>query len=278
MATLSIGNGNGSKLYSLAENTKKDDSIWQHIDGYLSNKTGPGHLRSLQLLDKICKVVALALKEFGIATYAFFEKAAGTLGAGWTVLTVPRLWEVTRTAVKMDWSGSSLGSSEAVTRNHWQNVHDTADVVEAWSLAGRLFDIFTPVTGWLADIAGLISGLTDTKMTCEDISLTMDCRNALGEAKADEKPNDPNIFLRKRITNTLWHAGIKTIKNIASVASGILGLLGLALGGVLLPAPASLAIGLVSVTSAIGAHFFKETCVEPVIDHYKFAQPSLYAY
>jgi hypothetical protein len=256
--------------YPFSTTPKVQKDFIKHVDDFA--KSGLGYSRITQLVRKICEVATFALKEFGNSTYVFFEKVAATLGAGWAVFTVPRLWDAGRQAVDLKWSAPLPETEAQASRRHWENVNKTADFVEACSGAFKLFDIITPIFGPAAsgvinvvgDAAGLVSGVSDTKMTVEDMNLAW---TAL-DLQMDGEDKDVEAA-KRRFSNTLTLGFIKTVKNISSMVSGIFGLLSVAFASIALPTAVSLSLGLISVSSGITAHFYKVTSLDQPVDFYK---------
>lgn len=228
-----------------------------------------GGFRLLQLMERVCKVVMLVLREMGDKLAVFFEDLAGKLGLAWAVLTLPRLPKVTQDAQKaiVDWSKPPQGPIVDPLRDKLQKVHDIADATAAWGYAAALVSN-NPTVKTAADVPNLVGDVTDLSMAAQDWN----------KAKEYLKYVDPTKTggVHERFQNTMKYALIKLIKAVCSVASGVLGLMVLVFGGPVLPAAALLGLSLTSTIAAISAQAFKETVsTYELVDFYKVRNPEV---
>lgn len=225
------------------------------------NKKADGAFRSLQLLEKITRVIVLILQRLGSDMAKFFEGLAGKLSLAWAMLTIPRLPEVTKKAglAIVEWIRCSAGALDQ-RRDSTQKVHDVADAAATWGYAGALV-AGSAALERVARVPDLLSGVTDMAMAAEDWSL------AKRHVEVIQAQPNSNRDLHNLFVDTMRHALIRLVKAICSVVSGVLGLWVLAFGGPALPAAGLLAISLASTIAALSAHFFKET--RPIVEFFK---------
>lgn len=254
--------------YAAIPNPKKSWSAMEHVVDY--TKSANGAFRCLQFLERVTRLVVIALKKMGSAMAAFFESLAGKLATGWAWLTIPRLPEVTKKAwaAISNWSKTVQGPAMTATHDKLQKIHDLADATAAWGYAGSLFT-GNPALKAAADIPDLVANVTDLTMAAEEHSLAKDHLKYV-QAQKGLDPKLQQIFIEYAREQLL-----KIIKAVCSVVSGVLGLLVLAFAGPVLHPVVYIGFGLVGTIAALAAYFYKETRDDQRPEFFKIRDPQI---
>jgi hypothetical protein len=226
-----------------------------------------GAFRILQLLEKIAKVAIHALKTMGngmVAAVVYLEKIASGLARAWTLLVIPRLFDVTGKAVKAvrEWVNPPVVAPVDANRDNVQKMHDVLEAGAAWQYAGSFFIGSTALKN-AADATSLASDVMDLQMTAQDWIVTR------GQLDRIDREEPANTDSHNQFAYTLRFNLIKLVKAVAAVVGGVLGLLALVLGTSLVSPGFLLLCGTVSATAAVTAHFYKERSDYPIVDHFK---------
>lgn len=223
------------------------------------NKKSEGAFRTLQLIERVSKAVALVLENMGHSSVVFFKDLAKGCGTAWTWLTLPRLPGATQTAYKTirDWSTSPQGPV--------QKVHDLADAAAAWGY-GIALVTQNPAFQNAAAVPDLLANATDITMAVGDFNLANDHVKYVNIDHANNQP------LKDAFSQKARHSFIKIVKIAASIFSGVVALLVLVLGGPVLPDFVLLGLGLTGTIAAITAYFYKETCPYEMVDFFQARQ------
>lgn len=248
--------------YFEAPNPSAKRSLMGHIVAFLEKANGA--FRDLQLLERLSKAISMVLERMGNNLSLWFDAFAIKLNIAWTMLSIPRLPEVTQKAWRAltNWVAPALGPIPSASRVVHQKIHDVAEALATWGYSIALaFGNLSFKTA--ADVPQLVVDITDLSMAGQDYVLANQHLEILDA-------NHPKDFpLRERFVNKATESFIQMIKSAASVLSAVAGLLVLALGGPILPAAFFLALGLTATIAAISKHFFKETREQESVDFFK---------
>lgn len=249
--------------FGVFPNANQTKTPLEHLASYTGSSLGA--FRVLQGLDKTTRLFVQVLKEMGHTATERYSEVAGKLGCAWGALSIPRLFEVTDTALKTlrKWHVTFKGPVATEARDRVQKINNLFDFASCYLWSAFWFGGQTTVMR-AAEVVNLGADVTDLNMAAEDWSLS---KEYLGQLNSQPNPNEA---LSQRLADTTRYHLIKMAKATCSVFSGVVGLLVLTFGGPVLPALTLMTISLASTVFAASAHFFKETRQYELVDWHKW--------
>ena len=215
-------------------------------------KSANGAFRVLQLLDKICKVMSMVLKELGSNLASSCSGLSSKFSGA--SLIFPRLLGATNNGYKaiVTW-GTDAGSRDLISRGRMSRFHTIADSLAAWLYASSMI-LESMLLKNVADLCDFTSSMTDLVMAAENYNK----EDALLDYISDNDAS--NAELKSCVESTMVESCLRFGKSSASVISGGAGLLVLGLGSPVLSATALLVTSLISTIFSIVADFYKAAC------------------
>lgn len=229
------------------------------------NATANGAFRVFQLIERTMKAGIVVLKKMGNSFQVPCQKFAEKCATAWTMLAIPRLFEVTRNMrqswaklKKPDQPGTIPG---AFQRKAVEAAKNTLDATATYLYVGSL------ATGSIAlknagDVPDLANKVLDARQSALDYMLAR--KTAQAAAAEGVAPR-----VQRALGYTQTYSFISLMRNVCSVASGALGLSLLAFGGPVLPALALITVSLASTVLAILGSFYKDGSPYEMVDFFK---------
>jgi hypothetical protein len=247
--------------------TGQTQTSYDTVDDFAESANGA--FRILQFGDKGLQLATHALRAMGASMAAAAERCdqlAKDFGTGWRMLGFPRLYPVTRKAMKAvaEWRKSPSAIDER--RERVQQVHNIAEAATAWGYAGSILSGSSALRN-VADVTDVVASVTDLRMAAQDWTLARDHLDQVDTSHPD------NEACHDQFTYTMRLALIKSIKATASVFNGVIGLLALTLGAVLVSPLTLLAVGMISTTTAVLAHFYEKRIPFERVDFFRIQEP-----
>lgn len=266
---IAFANVNGLRINVFAnakrnvEDGSRKKTLGERVVEY--NGTANGAFRVFQLIERTLKAVIVVLKKMGNAFHVPCQKFADKCMTAWTMLTIPRLFEVTRN-MRQSWANLKKQDQPGAIPGAFQRkavdaAKNTFDASAAYLYAASL------ATGSIAlknagDVPDLANNMLDARQRAQDYMLAR--KTAQAAAAEGVAPR-----VQRALGYTQKYSFITLMKAVCSVASGALGLSLLAFGGPVLPALALITVSLASTVLSILGSFYKDGSPYEMIDFFK---------